>query len=186
MINEGYIARIYNKDYKGTTLYSFTLKGKDGFFRTGEAPLRHKEGSYIRFNHNNKNTVDLGSIEVIKTVEATKGPAAYSSPAPMSKDDYWNKRSEKDEAVQKVIQYQSARNSAISVLDIATKLEAIKLPTKAADRLESLIEIVEELTLNFYKKASSFGQETDDNPQDDKKADEDVVYYDDGGDEGDY
>lgn len=155
---QGKIQRIFTKDFRGTTLYSFVLAGQQGFFRTGEEPIPFKEGTYVMFNADARNNVDLESLTVVqdKAPPAKKFGGTGSSGKGMSKDDFWSQKAERDIKTQRVIQYQSARNAAIATLDIAAKAEALKLPAKQADKLGALLEAVEELSIRYYYKAASF------------------------------
>ena len=52
----------------------------------------------------------------------------------------------------KIIQWQSCRNSAIAVLELALKADALPLPAKKAEKLDALVGAVNELTEQFFKE----------------------------------
>lgn len=67
----------------------------------------------------------------------------------MSKDDYWRRREERDIVVQKQIQYQAARNSAIEVIKVGVQAGAVKLPAAKDKALDALLALVDEVTIQY-------------------------------------
>lgn len=87
------------------------------------------------------------------------GGAQRSASAPVSKDDYWKLKDEKDEAKQATIQYQASRNAAIHLVDVLVKNELVKLPpvSKMADRYDATLALVETLTAKFQEETAILG-----------------------------
>lgn len=73
-----------------------------------------------------------------------------------SKDEYWKKKEKTDKLTQRVIQHQSARNSAIAFLDVLFKNEAVKLPAKQSDKFDAALALLDELTAKFIEATRGY------------------------------
>lgn len=75
----------------------------------------------------------------------------------LSKDDYWKNREKRDIIVQKQIQYQSARNSAIEVIKAGIDAGAISLPAAKAKAFDALRALVDEVTDEYNEATTAIG-----------------------------
>lgn len=99
----------------------------------------------------------------VKTMEVTKGGGQQqqqqanpqsNSGGGVSKDDYWKRREANDEAKQKVIEWQAARNTAVQVVDVAERAGALPLPQKKDEKFDALVDVVENLARRYYDECA--------------------------------
>jgi hypothetical protein len=161
-------------------LHSFQLEGDGRWFKTGRAPVAAEVGSAISFNitDDGKNTIDTKSVAPVQLGEVAAAPIEQAVPMPdtnagnaivpqtvsknLTKNAYWDKKDAYDQNIrQPRIEYQSARNAALSfvtvLLQVKTEegLPAVPGITKsanAAKRLELIDALVEEYTQKFYEE----------------------------------
>lgn len=152
----GLVFKIYPKFFpasdgkKATTFYSIKLDGDPKYYRckTERYAGVAEAGNVVEFEISGG---DDKSADVVKgTVKLVPQIAPQDRAPGSTKAVDW---AAKDAA----IQYQSARNAALEYVQIMTKLEAIKLPAKPADRLAVLDALLDRLTAGFYEDVSSFG-----------------------------
>lgn len=157
MFYSGVVQKVNANPWKTKTLHSFTLRGTQGFFNTGEKALSLIEGQSVEFQAEQGKRagnfdVDFNSIKVIQAVAGPSQPAtsasnvaqrpggAVRSAAIMSKDDYWQRREERDVETQKRIELQSCRNSAVALAAVVYDNAPSSLPVE---------DFVQEWTLKF-------------------------------------
>ncbi len=156
----GVISKLSSFDFNGKKLYSFQLKGINGFFRTGENPIPAMEGEFVEFDAKGPDAkgnyqVQNGSIVVKKDSNPQKGLKSFRKvvdSAPTSKDDYWERKEVRDVETQKRIETQSCRNSALQFIDILIKTEAVKVPAK--NKVEFFEELLEHYMSEFQQRNS--------------------------------
>lgn len=176
MIGKGYVTLVSGKDFRGTMLYSFRVGTEDKFFRTGSTNSQLNKNDYIEFSYIEKNgsyNVDVGSIKHIAREESSSGSsgaqATGSVQRDLTKDDYWRRREDADVAKYKEsqanslrIQYQSARNAAISVVDVLIRDKILKLSDAAkADNVSVVLGKIDDLTNEFFEKCGAIGRDSD-------------------------
>ena len=127
---KGIIQRVFANNVRGKTLHSFTLKGTDGFFNTSSTAIGFKEGDSVVFTavagkRPGSFEVDVASVNAGNTEETTvsnqyippqRPTGARRSGGMMTKDQYWERKEERDVENQRIIALQSCRNSAIALL----------------------------------------------------------------------
>jgi len=174
---QGQVAKIYTREGKTSSgkawkSYSFKLKGVNPFFRLKGEP-KFAEGDFIQFDadviDDNASQVVEGSgskweppakQEVAKEeAKATKPAAANKSSFNTEKElreKYWADKETRDiEFTQPRINFQAARNAAISVVQVLSDQKALPISTAdnkggAAKRYEQIVDIVNKLTVQFY------------------------------------
>lgn len=119
-----------------------------------------KQGDFVSFAtyQNGKYTnADVKTMEVSegKPQQQKQAPAPQQSGGGMSKDDYWRRKEESDASRQRVIEWQSARNAAIHVAEVAVAADALPLPAKKADKFDGLVDIIESITRRYYDEATT-------------------------------
>lgn len=92
-------------------------------------------------------------VAVIGQVAVPKAAANYAK-AQEAKDAYWANKEIRDLSVQKIIQYQAARNAAIEVVKIAQAAGVLELPKTKNKQLESIVSLVETLADSMFLTAS--------------------------------
>lgn len=76
----------------------------------------------------------------------------------MNKDQYWENKEKRDVRVQRQIQHQASRNSAIELVKVAVQADALALPAKKADKMDALVALVNELTDQFNADTVAVGK----------------------------
>lgn len=96
------------------------------------------------FSMNGKwRNVDKGSVKVLDSAPAPK--VVNGVGAVKGKDDYWSRKETRDVENDKKREYGATRNSAIAVVDLLLKYEAVKIPAKG-DKVEFILALVEDVT----------------------------------------
>lgn len=159
---QGVVARISDFPFNGKTLWSFTLRGDQTFYRLGEKKPSFKEGDSVQFDAEQKgkgvqakNVVPWVGSQV--TVGTSASTVARTVSGPATSNEYWSNRETRDIEVQKRIELQSCRNSAIELvrLLIGSGIEAVKLPAKQADKAQVVEELVAHYTEVFRNENKS-------------------------------
>lgn len=164
---QGTVQKTFTNVVRGRNLYSFTLKGTQGFFRTGEKPVPAKEGNFVQFEADDKNNVSMDTFCVVEKREpdiipngVTEAPGikglaskAYQLSSPFTKDEYWRNKEERDIETQKTIQYQAARNSAIAAMDVAVSQGIVELPKTKGKSYDAFLAYIDHLTDRFFADA---------------------------------
>lgn len=155
---KGIVKEVLVKDWKGKSLYTIKLNGDSNYYNTGvEKPP--KVGTFIEFdftiNDKGYKQVDMRSI-VEKTGSdipaTTKISSATGASRGMGKDDYWERKENRDITVQKRIELQSCRNSAIAFISTLLTSGAVKLPAKQADQADVIEEMLSRYTSKFVEQ----------------------------------
>jgi hypothetical protein len=162
---KGTVSATKDTQYDGKTLYSFRLSGHDGYFNCGTYNPDVKKGELIEFDGTDKGggkfQVNVPSVKVLKeagtVVETpTRGNFRKTFQKDEGKDAYWKAREARDLDVQKTIQLQSARNSAIALADVIIKHGAVSLEKVAQAKKQGVIEgLVEELITKFQQDSAN-------------------------------
>lgn len=145
----GVIGRIGEKHWQGKTFYSLVLRGQEGWHNLG-VKRPPAIGTSVKFyssaNAKGFLTVD-GSIEI--TADGAAAPAAgvkeVSKGSSVSKDDYWNRKEERDLHNDTARELGASRNTAIAIIDLALRNEIVKLPA-AAKREEFMWTLLNKYT----------------------------------------
>lgn len=146
-IYKGTVQKTYEKVFSGKTLFSFTLRGTKGFFRTGQTRPTFKEGGYISFEADDGLNVDVSTIESLshkepEITDSSKPVAAY-----VDREDFR----------QRSIIYQSARKDALEFLNIEMAQDALKLPSNMPKRRGALLAELDTLTMRFFGDTANLG-----------------------------
>lgn len=165
----GSVQKVSSFNYNNKKLWSFTLKGQKGFFRTGEDHPNVEPDQNVTFEGNPdpkgnvqvvKGTIKLGVESRATGVEA--GVTGTRTSSYVSGNSYPTK-TERD-ATQKRIETQSCRNSALELVKILLDKGELKIPAKT-DKVEFIEALVKHYTDQFIKEnaGDSAAKETQDN-----------------------
>lgn len=179
----GVVQRIISKPFKNKTFYSFTLSGQDGFFGTGERKPP-AEGTSVAFE---ADTNERGYLEVKpKTIQvrtdgvpetASVVKAAGKSAA---EKGYWEGKQERDLRNDQQRELGASRNTAIALIDLMLKHEAVPMPKTANKREAYLWELLNAYTGRLMGKTNgSDTGSTNPSPVEEAKK-EDVTTQDEG------
>lgn len=142
---------------------AYAVKMDDGnFYGAGfdKDKITFDRGDVISFNvtYNGKyRNMDMDSVEVLgkaepkKETETPQKPKSAGSGAAVSRDDYWTQKAEKDERTQKEIRLQASRNAAIQFVNTLLEKDLVTLPTKKADKVEAVEQLVDHYTHKYYE-----------------------------------
>lgn len=154
------------KTAKGLTTYSFTFDDREderwfGMYTTEPSEV----GTFVEFeyvtNSAGFHNVDNKTLVVTEKEEAKEAPAQEKA-APSKAASAYKGAGNKDAN----IQWQSARNAAVSLLDVANSAGALDLGTgKKGSKLDALLIQVNRLSVDFFEKSMEVAR-TGDVPED--------------------
>lgn len=149
------MGKIYSKDFGDQTAWSFTLRGDRTFYRLGNKKPAFSEGDSVQFEVEMKgqNAYARGVSQWAAGDVVQNHPVQnVAQAAPRTADDFWRRKELRDVETQKRIELQSCRNSAIEMVGLLAKMEAVKLPAKQADKVPVVEELVNHYTLYFLDR----------------------------------
>jgi hypothetical protein len=173
---QGVVQKIIDKEWGETKFYSFFLKGQDGLYSLGEHSPTFKVGDSIKFEVKQKGKYlyaqDIvpwtgDGVQTAPAVGATvsrqnsySGKGSFKGNA--KKDEYWDEKEARDiereryqrEVTQPRIEIQAARNAAIEAARFLIEKEFVKTPTKQADKYDTYLALVNQLTDEFIKNTA--------------------------------
>lgn len=128
---------------RAANIYSFKVTGDDNWYKTGFEALKATEGDEVSFDASQTQygwNVDATAIRVLGRAEVpTVTTINKTTAGSMTKDDYWKNREDRDQTVQRTIQYQSARNSSIATVSAALAAGILTIPKrKVSNSMRSL------------------------------------------------
>ena len=149
----GVVHRINTRQWQGKTFYSFALSGQDGWFNMGirKPPT---EGTTIAFEAkpNEKGYMEVDTKTIQRKADGTPQPANTALAASNgATGGYWDKKAERDIKNDQLRELGASRNTAIALIELMLKAEAIKLPTKQADKEAVIWEILDRYTQKLMK-----------------------------------
>lgn len=158
----GVIASVDSKDFRGTTYYSVTLEGSGKFYRTGKKKPEVKAGDKVEFNTNEYKgaTYVDGDIKVTGWQEPKPDTRATSGGGG-DREKYWQEKAVRDVANDLQRSWGAALNSAIALVELMSKAEALPMPAKKADRYEAVRDIIMNEAVAIFKKSQAIGQGED-------------------------
>lgn len=153
MVN-GVVERVSERAGKFGTMYSIKLRDNDQWYGIKGRATTPKQGQQIEFeaaqNARGYWDADGKTIRVLQDAVAEAPTArAVARGTAVTKDDYWKRREDRDVLNDQLRNIGAARNTAIAFVDLLAKYEALKLPTKQADREKALLEAVEHYRVEF-------------------------------------
>ena len=167
--HQGIVARIFDNQHQGKTLYSFALAGENRvYYGMGEDKPKFPEGAAIRFqfymNNRGYPTVDgfVGKWEgedadvAADAAKRTKESSSKKRGGYGGKGQDWKQRwisADEQRIKDKVIQLQSCRNSAIAFIDALVNSAALKMPAQAK-QVGFMEELLHKYTSEFIEQNS--------------------------------
>lgn len=139
----GVVSSITPRQWNNKTLYSLTVSGVN--YGAGDRQPACSVGDTVSFTATKKGDYNNIAPNTLQVVPAAAG--APATPAVSAHD-----------VRQRIIQYQAARNSAITAVDILLKAEAIKLPAAQAKKADAILALIDELTDRFDSDTLEIGE----------------------------
>lgn len=173
MITKGYVTYAGSNLFGGKKLFSFRVGTEDKFFGTGMKDPGLEKNNYIEFEYteyNGRFNVDPAHIKHIAREESSQSGVSGQASGSVRQgakgggsNEYWEARFQRDvdgDAYRKGndtrIQYQSARNAAISVVDVLLRERVLKLADGAkADNVAVVMGKIMDLTDEFFDRCSN-------------------------------
>ena len=181
---KGTVKALGSRDWNGKTLHSFRVD--DDWYGCGEDKPGVDKGDLIEFEpkrlNNGRFVVDVKNINVLrKAASPAVSRGGRGNFGGGARDEYWQKREERDVITQQIIQLQSSRNSAIALADVLLKNNAVKLPEAQAKKMDVVVALVKELTGLFEAESLAHRGMAESTP--DPEPEEEAKDTDDGDDE---
>lgn len=140
---EGVISRVNANPWKDKIFYSFALSGQEGWYNLG-MKRPPKEGTSVRFNFitNTKGFKDVegpieirtdGSVGETPSVNQVVSTSSSKSKSP-EEQGFWQRKEGREVRNDELREIGATRNTAIAIIDLMIKHEAVKLPAGTAKR----------------------------------------------------
>lgn len=165
---KGTVSFVGSKDFNDQKYWSFQLEESDTYIRTGTRRPYCKVGDLVEFKtreHRGATYVD-GNVEVLEWGSKRKGNSSQGRNSGRassrrvgsgSRDNYWEKKAEKDEETGRRVTWAGSMNTAIDLVRLMLENNALKLPTKQADKWDVIREVVVGEAEKLYEKARQVG-----------------------------
>jgi hypothetical protein len=171
---KGIVQKINKNEQYG--LYSFALKGEQGWFSLGKRAPTFREGDSIQFEtkQSGKYTdaidiqpwTDGGSTEAprIASVGNASGYTGNRSGGGFKKSfggksdeekQYWAKRDATQEVTQRRIEIQAARNAAIETAKALYELDLVAKPKTKAEQYDAYLALIDQIATDFIANTES-------------------------------
>ena len=158
---QGVVQRHSEKPWQGKVFYSFALSGQDGWFGTGVV-RPPAVGLSVVFS---AKTNPKGFLEVdTKTIEqkedgdpkpASVNTATKTAVSNGSGGGYWEARAARDVLNDAARELGACRNTALTIIDLFLKHEAVPLPKTASKREEYLWTLLDKYTAKLMGKSEN-------------------------------
>lgn len=161
-MHSGVVKGVFEKDWNGKKFYTLNMTNLDKGVGFGTHNPRVNPGDQVEFEmgYNDKGypTAKGGSLRVVqKGAEiAAQGPSAAAVGASaMGKDDYWKRKEDRDTRQDELREIGATRNTAIEWVKFLIEREALKVPTKAADKEAFFNELLQNYIDTFRGKTTT-------------------------------
>ena len=175
--NSGTVTQLDSKEFDGRNgpvlLHSFQIDSSRRWFRLGRKKPTFQQGDVISFENDEKGNVDYDSIVTggAPAAPPRQGGAPRAAnrqgggrPAPASggggqtRDGYWAEKEardlQKDKRYQEVdvprMSFSAAQDRAVTLVAAALSNDALSLGQKKGERLDLLLEYVDQVTDRFF------------------------------------
>lgn len=175
--NSGTVTKVDSKEFDGRNgpvlLHSFQIDSSRRWFRLGRKKPTFQQGDTISFENDDKGNVDYDSIVTggAPAAPPRQGGAPRAAnrqgggrPAPASggggqtRDGYWAEKEardlQKDKRYQEVdvprMSFSASQERAVALVSAALANDALSLGQKKGERLDLLLEYVDQVTDRFF------------------------------------
>lgn len=152
----GTVSRIIERTFGNKVKFSFFLEGVDGtLFKMNETRPTFKEGGQVEFDASEKGFVS--NLKSLAATQAAPETGLVTSPVEHTSRGVfipkrWHRYEDRQyaEAERRSIVRQKALDLALTAVNAMLDREAIKLPAKQSEKMESYLEFVTMATDVFY------------------------------------
>lgn len=137
----------------------YNVKVGGEWYGAGKSRPRFNDGDYVSFTFTRRGRfmnldpesvqVQEGTAEAAPNIRRVAG-AAQGTSAGGNRNDYWEKKAEKDENVQASINWQAARNSAIAACNSMVEHGIVSLPAAKAKKFDVFMALVDDVTTRYF------------------------------------
>lgn len=152
----GTVSRIIERTFGNKVKFSFFLEGVDGtLFKMNETRPTFKEGGQVEFDASEKgfvsNLKSLAAAQIATATGIVTSPVEHTSRGVFI-PKRWHRYEDRQyaESERLSIVRQKALDLALTAVNAMLDREAIKLPTKQSEKMESYLEFVTMATDVFY------------------------------------
>jgi hypothetical protein len=172
---KGIVQKINKNEQYG--LYSFALKGEQGWFSLGKRAPTFREGDSIQFEtkQSGKYTdaidiqpwTDGGSVEAPRIASVGNAPnnsgyrsygggkKPFTGGKSQEEKDYWLKKDAAAEVTQRRIEIQAARNAAIETAKALYELDLVAKPKTKAEQYDAYLALIDQIATDFIANTES-------------------------------
>ena len=122
------------------------------WYGAGKKHPNINQGDFISFTYSMNGkyaNLDVNSIEK-KESSSGAAPSVAAVAKGNQRDDYWNKKAEKDENVQASINWQAARNAAINAVGMMLQNDIVAVPAAKAKKYDVVMSLIDELSERYF------------------------------------
>lgn len=169
---QGVIGKVNARQFQGKNFYSFALNGQEGWYGAG-MKRPPNEGTSVKFlsKKNSKGYLEVdGGIEIVTDGEAAPAGSAKSfrgtngqrtsGGSGTNSSAYWDRKETRDIRNDELRELGATRNTALTLIELLLKNEAIKLPA-AAKREEFMLELLEKYTKHLMDSNNKSKEQED-------------------------
>lgn len=152
---QGQVYKVFTKEFPGkggkpgNVWYSLKLEGDDTYYRCKSSNPGDVTGKVVSFEHDGDQVTSKPIVVQQTTVAPQDGAAKAAGTGAVG--------AVLGSAREASIHYQSARKDALQLVDILTRVGAVKLPAKEANKLEAVEALVDSYTSQYFSDISTFG-----------------------------
>ena len=164
MLQKGIVKKIVSTPFGNKMLYSIALVDTDGLFGFGNHNPKVKGGDTVEFEaaKNPKGfwQAEASSLHLLQegSEVVSNGSSARPVAAAKGKEDYWEAKFKRDVRQDELREIGATRNTAIEWVKLLIEKEAVKLPTKVADREQLLNDLLNDYIGKFRGLAKEVPQ----------------------------
>jgi len=152
---QGRIEFLNEKPWGNKTLYSLKLSGDNTLYMCGGDKPQASRGDYVNFdvsvNQKGQAIVGAKTLKVMESEVNTPQTAGVSRSftTPFKKND---------DDRQRRIEWQAARNSALTAAGLLLGGGALKMPAKETAKYAAIMAMIADLTKQFFNETATLGE----------------------------
>jgi hypothetical protein len=154
---KGEISKINERDWGSKTIYSWQIKGNNGWFRSEQDPCM-RVGDCFAFSGESANKIDISTLKEISEsdlkAEAKAQIQETRDAPPTTSPDYWRWKQMHDLDRESYYQWKDARADATRIVCAALDNDVLSLGQKKGLKLDMLIGMIKETTRQLLEESN--------------------------------